>query len=126
MNIFGSAIHNFFDGLALGIAFATANPTQIIPVVVAIIAHEIPRELGDVAILLKSEFTEMQTVCCNGFVNFLSLLGVFIGLAIVQMHQLVKLYILVFVAGNFIYIAADIWQHIFKNKGQGSKLKNAL
>ena len=54
MNIFGSAIHNFFDGLALGIAFATANPTKIIPVVVAIIAHEIPRELGDVAILLKS------------------------------------------------------------------------
>lgn len=57
MNIFGSAIHNVFDGLALGIAFATGNPTEIIPVVVAIIAHEIPRELGDVAILLKSQFT---------------------------------------------------------------------
>lgn len=50
-------------------------------------------------------------------VNFLSLLGVFIGLAIVQIHETIKLYILVFVAGNFMYIATDIWQHIFKNKG---------
>lgn len=54
MNLIGSLIHNFIDGLALGIAFATGNTTEIVPVLVAIIAHEIPRELGDVAILLKN------------------------------------------------------------------------
>lgn len=119
-------IHNFIDGLALGVAFATGNPTEIIPVLVAIIAHEIPRELGDVAILLRSSFTEVQTMLCNGVVNFVSLIGVFIGLAVVNLSEVAKTYIMVFVAGNFIYIASDIWQHILKNKGEGSKRGNAL
>lgn len=56
MNLIGSLIHNFIDGLAIGIAFATGQPGAIVPVLVAIIVHEIPRELGDVAILLKNSF----------------------------------------------------------------------
>lgn len=56
MNLIGSLIHNFIDGLAVGIVFASGNSLEIVPVLVAVIAHEIPRELGDVAILLKSNF----------------------------------------------------------------------
>lgn len=85
MNLLGSFIHNFIDGLALGVAFATGNPLEIVPVIIAIIAHEIPRELGDVAILLKSKFTGAQTILCNGVVNFVSLIGVIIGLAVVNL-----------------------------------------
>lgn len=59
-------------------------------------------------------------------VNFMSLIGVFIGLAVVNMNETVKAYIMVFVAGNFIYIASDIWQHIIKNKGEGAKFGNFL
>lgn len=33
---------------------------------------------------------------------------------------------MVYVAGNFVYIAADIWQNLFKNKGEGSKCKNFI
>lgn len=126
MNLIGSFIHNFIDGLATGIAFATGRPSQIVPVIVAIIVHEIPRELGDVAILLKATFTTTQTVLCNGFINFVSLIGVIIGLAIVNVDEAAKNYVMVFVAGNFMYIAADIWQNIFKNKGHHAKIKNAI
>lgn len=73
--------------------------------------------MGDVAILMTNEFSSTQTILCNGFVNFSSLVGVFIGLAIVDLSTVTKTYILIFVAGNFIYIAADIWRHLFKNKG---------
>ena len=59
-------------------------------------------------------------------VNFLSLIGVFIGLAVVNMSEVAKEYVMVFVAGNFIYIASDIWQHIIKNKGEGAKFGNVL
>ena len=76
------------------------------------------------AILLRSEFTELQTVFCNGFINLISLVGTFIGLAILNLSDVVKAYILIFVAGNFIYIAADIWRQIFKNKE--SKRQNVL
>lgn len=37
------------------------------------------------------------------------------GLAITDLDELTKTYILIFVAGNFIYIAAEIWTHLFKN-----------
>lgn len=124
LNLLGSLVHNFIDGLALGVAFSTGDSEVFVPVLVAIIAHEIPRELGDVAILLKSSFTEKQTILCNGTINLISILGCIIGLAIINLSDIVKAYIMIFVAGNFIYIASDIWRHLFKNKK--SKAKNVL
>ena len=80
--------------------------------------------MGDVAILLKNNFSETQTIICNGTINLISLIGTFIGLGITHLDDAPKLYILVFVAGNFIFIAADIWKNLFKNKG--APLKNVL
>ncbi len=122
LNLLGSLIHNFLDGFAIGIAYATRDRGEFIPVFVAIVAHEVPREMGDVAILLKNDFTEMQTILCNGVINLISIVGVVIGLAIQDQNEVVILYLLVFVAGNFIYIAAEIWQNLFKTntvKGNG-------
>lgn len=73
--------------------------------------------MGDVAILMTASFNATQTVLCNGFVNLTALVGVLIGLAITELSDVAKVYILVFVAGNFIFIAADIWKHLFKNAG---------
>jgi zinc transporter ZupT len=39
MNIIGSFIHNFMDGLAVGAAFGTGDTSQFIPVIIAIVAH---------------------------------------------------------------------------------------
>jgi zinc transporter ZupT len=72
--------------------------------------------MGDVAILMKNNFTGVQTILCNGVVNMVSLIGVIIGLAVAHLNDVAKIYILVFVAGNFVYIAADVWRHLFKNK----------
>jgi hypothetical protein len=47
----------------------------------------------------------------------LSLFGVIAGLAAVNLNDVAQTYIMVSVAGNFIYIAADIWQNLFRNVG---------
>lgn len=52
LNLLGSFIHNFVDGLSIGLVFATGQKHVITPMIIAIFTHEIPRELGDVAILL--------------------------------------------------------------------------
>lgn len=39
MNLIGSLIHNFIDGLAVGIVFAGGDSLEIVAVLVAIIAH---------------------------------------------------------------------------------------
>ena len=90
---------------------------------VAIIAHEVPRELGDVAILMKNNFSDKQTILCNGTVNLVSIIGGIIGLSIVNLAEAVQLYILVFVAGNFIYVASDIWRHIMKSGWMGNVME---
>ena len=72
--------------------------------------------MGDVGILMKNGFSSIQTVLCNGFINCMSLIGVFTGLAIGSISEEAQNYVLVFVAGNFIYIGADIWRHLLANK----------
>lgn len=119
-----SLIHNWLDGLAIGVAFSTGNSAEFIPVFVAIVAHEIPREIGDVAILMQNKFSEMQTLVCNGTINLISIVGVLIGLGVTNFDSATKSYILIFVAGNFIYIGADIWRHLLKNRGDYAFLKN--
>lgn len=72
--------------------------------------------MGDVGILLKSGFSSIQTVICNGVINFTALVGVFPGLILGGLSKEIKNYIMIFVAGNFIYIGADIWRHLLRNK----------
>jgi len=87
-----------------------------VPVIIAVYAHEIPREMGDVGILLKNKFNAMQTIFCNGIINCISLIGVVMGMALGTLNKAVQIYLLSFVAGNFIYIGADIWRNLLKNK----------
>jgi zinc and cadmium transporter len=123
MNLVGSLIHNFMDGLTIGLGFATGDKYVYIPIVIAVFAHEIPRELGDVAILLESKFNNKQTIISNGVINLISIIGAIIGLAVVGTSEEVQTYIMVFVAGNFMYIAADIWRHLFKAKWLGNLMQ---
>jgi zinc transporter ZupT len=72
--------------------------------------------MGDVAILLKSRFNERETILSNGLVNLISLVGVYIGLNSQGISFRTRQYALVFVAGNFLYIASDIWRNLFHNQ----------
>jgi len=45
------------DGIVLGVLFADKDSSAIISTTIAIFAHEIPQEVGDVGILMHSRFT---------------------------------------------------------------------
>lgn len=51
----------------------------------------------------------------NGLVNLISLVGVYMGLNSHSISFRTRQYMLVFVAGNFIYIASDIWRNLFRH-----------
>lgn len=65
---------------------------------------------------MKNGFTNNQTILCNGIINFMSLAGLFPGLALGGISQKAQNYVMTFVAGNFIYIGADIWRNLLKNR----------
>lgn len=56
LNLFANAIDNFTHGLSLGGAFLVSIRLGIFTTF-AILVHEVPHEVGDFAILLKSGFS---------------------------------------------------------------------
>lgn len=68
--------------------------------------HEIPQEIGDVGILLNSNFSNFQTILCNSLVNLSALIGCFIGLYLGSINENASKALKLVVAGNFIYLGA--------------------
>jgi zinc and cadmium transporter len=64
MILVGDTIHNFVDGILIAAAFLADTQLGIVTAL-AMIAHEIPQEVGDFLILLNSGFRRGQAVAFN-------------------------------------------------------------
>jgi zinc transporter ZupT len=74
----GDTVHNFVDGVLIGIAFASCNSTIGWTVTTAIILHELPTEVGNFVVLQASGFSNLKALAFN----FISSLAALIGTAI--------------------------------------------
>ncbi len=66
LNLAADAIHNFTDGAIIGASYLVSVPVGV-STTVAVIAHEIPHELGNFFVLLYAGFLRTRTL----FYNFL-------------------------------------------------------
>ena len=64
MILIGDTFHNFVDGVLIAAAFLADTQLGIVTAV-AIIAHEVPQEVGDFLILLHSGYTKKQAFALN-------------------------------------------------------------
>jgi zinc transporter ZupT len=62
--IIGDAFHNFIDGAIICTAVLTSVPLGI-NTAIAVAAHEIPQEVGDVAILLAAGYSRRRALILN-------------------------------------------------------------
>src|SRR4029077_14510184 len=60
----GDAFHNFLDGAIIATAVLTSIPLGV-NTAIAVAAHEIPQEIGDVAILLASGYSRSRALLLN-------------------------------------------------------------
>ncbi|KAG8442534.1 hypothetical protein GDO86_011364 [Hymenochirus boettgeri] len=104
MVIMGDGLHNFGDGLAIGAAF-TEGLSSGLSTSVAVFCHELPHELGDFAVLLKSGMTVKQAVLYNGLSAMLAYLGMVTGILIGHYAENVSMWIFALTAGLFMYVA---------------------
>ena len=104
----GDGFHNFTDGLLIAAAFL-ADPRLGWATTLAIIAHEVPQEAGDFAILLTSGWSRGRALFWNGVSSLASLAGGMIGyFALARALEWVP-HILTLAAASFLYIAvADL------------------
>ena len=106
--IVGDTIHNFLDGLLIAAAFLQSTEVGIIAAV-AIIAHEIPQEVGDFLILLHSGYTRARALAMNLLSSLATVVGGLIGYFGLRAVAEWEATLLGFVAASMIYVAvADL------------------
>lgn len=100
----GDAFHNFVDGVVIATAFSVSIPLGIVTSL-AVIAHEVPQELGDFVILLESGWSRRKAYWMN-FVSALATLpGALMGYAALQVIMPRVPFLLAIAAASFLYIA---------------------
>lgn len=104
----GDTFHNLLDGVLVAAAFMT-NPHLGIVTALAVFAHEIPQEVGDLAILLHGGYSRRRAMTLNLVSSLTSVVGGVIAYFALQSALGVLPYALAFAAASFIYVAvADL------------------
>lgn len=106
MNLFGDAVHNFIDGLAIGASYLISVSTGL-ATTLAISFHELPQELGDFGVLIYAGFERRTAILYNFLASLTAFLGVIIALSLGTQIENFTAFLIPFAAGNFIYIAGS-------------------
>lgn len=104
-NLVGDGLHNFVDGALIATSFYV-SPSVGIATTVAVAAHEIPQELGDFAVLLRSGLKPTRALLYNLGSALLALLGGILVIALSFDAETLEGFAIPLIAGGFIYIAA--------------------
>ena len=104
----GDSIHNFCDGVIIAAAFLTDVRLGVVTAM-AVIAHEIPQEVGDYVVLLNAGFSKTKALVYNALSGLAAVLGGVLGYFVVGPWEALFPYLLVVAASSFIYVAvADL------------------
>ncbi|XP_004930976.1 zinc transporter ZIP10 [Bombyx mori] len=127
MVIVGDGLHNLTDGLAIGAAFS-GDPVTGFATALAVFCHELPHELGDFAVLLRSGMSIKRALYYNLLSSVLSFMGMAGGIWLAEDHESASQWIYAATAGTFFYIAlADLVPEINENnKGKSVNLLLAV
>lgn len=116
MMLFSDGIHNFIDGVIIGISFLVSIPLGM-ATILAVILHEIPQEIGDFAVLLHAGYTRKRALWLNFLSALSAVFGTLLAFVLGEAGEDFINWVLPFAAGGFIYIAvADLMPELHKTK----------
>jgi zinc and cadmium transporter len=117
LNLVGDGLHNFIDGVIIGVAYLVDVHLGIVTTL-AVIFHEIPQEIGDFSILIYSGFSKVQALWFNFLSALTAVVGTLLALWFGQTLSGALPVLLTITAGGFIYIAAvDLIPELHKEVG---------
>lgn len=103
LNLAADFTHNFTDGLAIGASYLAGRGIGIVTTI-TILLHEVPHEIGDFAILIKSGCSKKKAMMLQLTTAVGALAGTIIAL-LGSGTDASPSWVLPFTAGGFIYIA---------------------
>ena len=119
MIVFGDSFHNFTDGVIIAGAFIADVKLGVVTSL-AIIAHEIPQEIGDFVVLLHSGFGRRKALFWNAVSGLSAVVGGVIAYFALSAVTGWLPEILAFAAASMIYVAvADLIPGLHRKTGPG-------
>ncbi|MDD5449986.1 MAG: ZIP family metal transporter [Candidatus Omnitrophica bacterium] len=104
LNLLGDGVHNFVDGTVIAAAFV-ADFKLGITVSIVSLAHEIPQEIGDFAILVHSGLSRAKALLYNLICATTCILGGIIAFFFASRINNLTGILIAFAGGNFLYMA---------------------
>jgi len=102
--LIGDAFHNAIDGIVIAASFLTSTELGIF-VTLSVVFHEIPQELGDFGILLKSGMSKKKALFYNVLSGSSAIVTGILAYFFMQQLKTYMPYALAFSASSFLYIA---------------------
>ncbi|XP_064590728.1 zinc transporter ZIP5 [Zonotrichia leucophrys gambelii] len=126
MVVLGDGVHNLSDGLAIGAAFSHSLPSGL-STALAVLCHELPHELGDLALLLRAGAAPRSLLLLSLLSALLSCLGAGAGVALGRSGTPLAPWLLAATAGVFLYVAlADMLPEVLRGSAEGTWGRFAL
>ncbi|MCU0805245.1 MAG: ZIP family metal transporter [Burkholderiales bacterium] len=122
----GDSFHNFVDGVLIAAAFMESTALGIVTAT-AVIAHEIPQEVGDFLILLHSGYGKARAFALNLLSSMAMVAGALLAYFALQHAQEWVNVLLALAAASMIYVAvADLIPGLHKRPELRATLEQVL
>ena len=108
MILIGNGVHSFCDGIVIAAAFL-GNTALGVATTIAIVAHAVPQQVGDFAVLLHSGFSRRKAFAFNVAIGLATLVGALAAyFALADMARALPI-VLAVAAASLLYVAvADL------------------
>ena len=118
----GDGIHNFIDGLIIGGIYLVSIPAGI-AVSISTFLHEIPMELADYALLIKSGMKKKKALLLNFVTAMTAVVGAITAIYLSSFVPNIHKILLSLGVGNFTYIASSVLiPELFKENDYGTSV----
>jgi zinc and cadmium transporter len=104
--LIGDGLHNFCDGVLIAGAFI-ADVRLGVVTAAAVIAHEIPQEVGDYMVLINAGFSKQRAMVFNLISGLMAMAGGLVGYLLLDYAKGALPYVLVFSSASFLYVAVS-------------------
>jgi len=124
--LIGDAFHNFIDGATICAAVLTSVPLGV-NTAIAVAAHEIPQEVGDVAILLAAGYSKRRAFSLNVASGAAGVGGTLLAYSTVGLLPATRPFILALSSASLLYIAmSDLIPGLNRGQVDRSAMRQVL
>ena len=126
MILIGDAFHNATDGIIIATGFLISISIGLVTAI-SVIAHEIPQEVGDFAILLNSGYSKRKALLLNALSSSSTIPAAILAYYALDIMRSAVPFVMAISASSFLYIAlTDLYPMLHQQVGFWSSLRQVF